>query len=217
MSKYNRHQSVISRHSDSYIDEDNWMNRFEKSLQKDAVQPRSTDKSIFEQISSIMNNKSKYPSVQAAVDDMKNRSGLTAYLEHMNKVSNEETSKVTKKASDENNVMKKRVELSPIVIKKCPKIAETIRNYVENTRGNLPIPAIIDKIRSIHQNDVSEASDWEDDNLLRYVSKMNLTEKSKHGNADHGYGNLGKRDDSNDSDIDPSNSDAFFALNPVKM
>ena len=215
MSKYERHPAIIQRHSDAYIDEDNWLNRIEKSLEKDAVQSRNTDKSIFEQISSIMNNKSKYPSVRAAVDDMKNRSGLTAYLDKI-KISTEEIG--TKKvASDHNKVIDKKIPISQIIIKKCPKIADTIKNYVESTSGNLPIPAIIDKIRSIHQNDVSEASDWEDDDLIRYVSKLNLSEKSKNPNNESGYQNLGKKDDSNDAEIDPSNSDAFHGLNPVKF
>lgn len=215
MSKYERHQSVISRYSDSEIDEDNWINKLEKSLQKDAVQSRNTDQSIFDQISSIMNNKSKHSSVEDAVNDMKNRSGLTAYLDKINKISNNYNTK--KVASDVNHVINKKVNLKPIVISKCPKIEETISNYIESTRGNLPIPAIIDKIRSIHQGDVSEASDWEDDNLIRYVSHLNLKAKSNNYNIDdNNYRNLGKKDH-HDDEIDPSNVDAFYSLSPAKF
>lgn len=296
MSKYTRHQSIISRYSDSYIDEDNWYNKLEKSLQKDAVQPRTVDQSIFEQITSIMNGKSKYPSVQAAVDDMKNRSGLTAYLDNLSKLSNDEQEiqkklashnngyykrgfedgqndlrkgqasdilaglraflkkyevpynewinyaqgyangakfsdeikkleldkikkylKLNKKeASDNNKVIDKNVDIMPIVFVKCPKIRDTTQNYIETTRGNLSVPAIVDKIRSIHQGDVSNASDWEDDKLIRHISKLNLTEKSKNHTQDD-YNNLGKNDDINDVEIDPSNTDAFHALTPVKF
>ena len=74
MSKYIRHQPVISRNADESIDEDHWLKQFQKSLQKDAVQPRSVDSSLFDQISNIMNGKPKYTSVQSAVEDMKNRS-----------------------------------------------------------------------------------------------------------------------------------------------
>lgn len=217
MAKYSRHQAVISRNSESYIDEDNWLNRFEKSLQKDAVQPKRVDQSIFEQITTIMNGKSKYPSVQAAVDDMKNRSGLTAYLDKMNKVSNEDPSIVKKTASDNNGAIDKKITMSPIIFSKCPKVRDTARNYIQSTRGNLPVPAIIDKIRSIHSGDVSEAKDWEDDKLIRAISRMNLEEKSKAHPGNEDYNNLGKEDDTNDSDIDPSNMDAFHSLTPVKF
>lgn len=207
-----RHQSVIHRHSDAFIDEDNWMNKLEQSLKKDAVQPRKIDQSLFDQISNIMNGgKSKHPSVQAAVDDMKQRSGLTAYLEK-EELSKLSQNKTVKKASTDNNT-----KMTPIVIKKCPKIEGTIRNYIQDSRGNLPIPAIIDKIKSIHMSDVSGASDWEDDNLIRYVSKANLEEKSKHSNAEDMYSELGRKDDVSNADLDASNTDAFNALMPAKI
>lgn len=217
MSKYSRHQSVISRNSESHIDEDNWMNRLEKALQKDAVQPRKVDQSIFEQITTIMNGKAKYPSVQAAVDDMKSRSGLTAYLDNMNKVSTDDKSVTKKTASDNNAAIDKKVPISPIVFSKMPKIKDTAANIIRTSRGNLPIPAIIERIKSIHHGDVSEASDWEDPNLIRHVSRMNLEEKSKNYTGDTGYNSLGLGDDTNDTDMDPSNTDAFHGLNPVKF
>ena len=214
-----RHQSIIHRHSEAYIDEDNWIHKLEQSLKKDAVQPKRVDQSLFDQISHIMNGgKSKYPSVQAAVDDMKQRSGLTAYLEkeELSKLSQDKT---VKKASDNNDLAKdsKHDKMIPIVIRKCPKVEKTIRNYIEGSRGNLPIPAIIDKIKSIHMKDVSEASDWEDDNLIRYVSKANLAEKSKHNNAEDMYSELGRKDDVSNADLDASNTDAFNALMPAKL
>lgn len=217
MSKYIRHQPIISRHSDAYIDEDNWLHRFEQSLLKGAVQSRQIDHSIFDQINSIMNNKSKYPSVQAAVDDMKNRSGLTAYLNKINKTSSLHQN--NKKSTDDNSVIDKKIKMSPIIITKCPAIGQTIQNYIESTKGNLSVPAIISKIRSIHQNDISEASDWEDDKLIRHISKLNLAAKSKNNstNNDNCYRNLGIQDHFDDNDIDPSNTDPFNILNPTKI
>ena len=106
---------------------------------------------------------------------MKNRSGLTAYLKQQIKIAE----------PDSNNVIDKKINLdvnSPVIFTKCPQIKDTCKNYIKTTRGNLPIPAIIDKIRSIHQRDVSNASDWEDDKLIRHISRLNLEEKSKnHG------------------------------------
>ena len=176
MSKYNRHQPVISRQSDNEIDEDNWLNKLQKNLIKDAVQPKSVDNHLFHQINSIMNGKSKYPSVEAAVEDMMNRSGVTAHLVKMNKTSIE-TSETTKVAESVDSDKE-----TPIIIKNVPAIKHTIENYIRDTKGNLPVPAIIDKIRSIHRNDVSEAKDWDDDKLLRLVSRINL--EAKRSNSD---------------------------------
>ena len=220
MSKHPRHQTVISRNADENIGEDHWLKQFEKNLQKGAVQPRKIEDTLYHQINSIMNgSSSKYPSVEAAVEDMMQRSGLNDYL-HEVKVS-EQQAKQKKVANDTNDAMHKKVEVEkmmPIVIKKCPSIKNTLENYIRDTRGNLSIPAIIAKVQGIHSQDVSEAQDWEDENLIRLVSKLNLEAKKNNPAAFEDYGNLGKRDtQTSDSEIDPSNMDAFHSLNPVKF
>jgi len=217
MSKYNRHQPAISRHVDENIDGEHWLKQFEKKLHKDAVQPRSVDQSLFDQINNIMNNRStsKYTSVEAAVEDMKARSGLTAYLEKdFSKVSTEESVNSKKTASDKND---KQDKTTPSVMIKCPAVKQTLENYIRDTKGNLPIPAIIDKIRSIHQGDVSDAKDWDDEKLIRLVSKLNLGAKRDNPEAFQNYQNLGKREQMSESDFDQSNVDAFHSLNPVKF
>lgn len=212
MSKHNRHQPVISRHIDQDIDGDHWLKQFENKLQKEAVQPKTTDTSLFDQINNIMNHRSisKYPSVEAAVEDMKARSGLTAYLEKdFNKVSTDNKSKKT--ASD------KADNTTPAIMVKCPHIKKTLENYIRDTKGNLPIPAIIDKIRSIHHGDVSDAKDWDDDKLIRMVSKLNLNAKKDNPDNFQNYQNLGTREQLSESEFDPSNVDAFHSLNPAKF
>lgn len=224
MSRYTRHQSVVSRNSDEYVSEDHWLKQFEKKLEKGAVQPRSQD-SLYDQINSIMNGTSpKYPSVQAAVEDMMQRSGLTNYLEI--KESQEQNDETTKVATDQNNDFDKSVPVerkqedttTPDVIRENPSILKTLENYIRTTRGNLPIPAIIDKLRSIHRADVSEDKKWEDDKLIRLVSKMNLQAKKDNPTNYEDYSNLASGDrDSANSDVDPSNTDAFNALMPAKI
>ena len=100
MSKYIRYQPSISRNADQGSEEDHWLKKFESSLLKDAVQPKQVDRSLYDQITSIMNGKGKHSSVAAAVEDMKDRSGLTAYL-----------SKVT--TSEENITHKTASEIIP--------------------------------------------------------------------------------------------------------
>lgn len=319
--KYNRHSSVVNRQSEQPIDENNWLHRFEDNLLKEAVQTRKQDASLFDQINSIMNGKSKYHSVDAAVEDMKERSGLTAYLATINKISKDKDSVATKiastklenlisqckdahhnndwykfgnliakinkeedgiktnsiesirtlkyfkdkeisaikvpvdgwisytsgycdgfdfskeekekdllftkniikkvlsskNASDNQQVIDKKINLLPIVLTKHPQIKRTLENYIRDTKGNLPVPAIIEKLRSIHYNDVSDSKDWEDDKLIILVSKLNLSAKKNNPSTFQNYNNLGTRDSSSNSDIDPSNTDAFFALNPVRQ
>jgi len=239
MSKYSRHQSVISRNTDEHISEDHWLKQFQKTLEKGAVQP--AQHSLYDQITNIMNTKSKYPSVQAAVDDMMQRSGLTDYL-HGVKVSSEEGGKA-KTAADQNDAFLKEIPVEekvseeesepehkhehcehdhekslPIVIIKHPSIGRTLENYIKATRGNLPVPAIIQKLHSIHDHDVSDAKDWEDDKLIRLVSKMNLEAKKDNPGVFENYDNLGASEFSGaDQDVDASNTDAFNALMPAKI
>lgn len=214
----------ITRQSDEFISEDHWLKQFEKKLEKGGVQPR-TPQSLFDQINSIMNGtQSRYTSVEDAVEDMKARSGLTAYLENLNKssedssddkrkVAHTETSRNSESEEDEDGDGAKKV----IVFQKCPQISETLDNYIRDTKGNLPVPAIIDKLKSIHRADVSDAKDWEDDNLILEVSKRNLDAKRSNPDSYQNYAHLGTRDTSGESEIDPSNRDAFFALNPAKV
>lgn len=218
MAKYTRYQSVVSRQSDENADGEHWLNQFEKSLQKGAVQPRNEEASLFDQINSVMNGKSKHSSVAAAVEEMRERSGLTAYLQTSLKTSEDISNEgATKTASDQNKVIDKKVDMTPIVIKKCPQIKTTLDNYIRDSKGNLPIPAIIDKIRAIHHNDASDPKDWEDDKLLMLVSTLNLRAKKDNPATYENYSNLGARDNMDDSEIDPSNTDAFHALQPAKI
>lgn len=212
MTKYQRHQSVISRNSDNSFEEDYWLKRFYKSLQKEAVQPKHVDQSLFEQMNAIMNGKSKHTSVEAAVEDMKRRSGLIDYLEKI-KLSEQNSDAGVKVANEkeQNN------ELIPNVVKKSPFIKSTIENYIRDTKGNLSVPAIIDKVRSIHHNDVSDSKDWEDDKLIIYISNLNLKAKKDNPDIFQSYQNLGTHDSDSASDMDPANTDAFHALNPAKF
>ena len=200
---------TISRNADSEIDENHWLKQLEKNLEKIAVQPRRIDQSLFDQINSVVSGNSKYPSVDAAVKDMQERSGLTAYLKNKQSKTNEDSSKKT--ASEESSKNKNEPEL----FKKVPSIKVTIENFITSTKGNISVPAILEKIRSVHRQDVSEPKDWEDDNIIIFISQMNLNEKKKNkNNYRTNEANLGKIDNS-ESDFDKSNDDAFYSLMPA--
>lgn len=219
MTKSSRHQSVISRQSDSGYSEDHWLKEFENKLQKTSVQPRG--ESLYDQINSIMNTKSKYPSVQAAVDDMMHRSGLSTYLNNVKESQEnvnlktaqqilvEKKPEINEDAPDQNG--------TPQVIKEKPSIARTLENIIKETKGNIPVPAIISRLHSLHSTDISDESAWDDERLIRLVSKCNLQAKKDNPNSYENYDNLGQTEHSTSEDIDKANTDAFSALVPAKI
>lgn len=211
MARQPRHQSVISRQSDAENNDDHWLRQFEDKLQKGAVQPRGKD--LYEQINSIMNTKSKYPSVQAAVDDMMHRSGLTDYLDNVKTSKDENTSGKSRKTAQQQPDPK-----TPQVIIDKPSIKNTLENIIKETRGNMPVPAVISRLRSLHARDISNEGAWDDDKLIRYVSQLNLQAKKDNPGSYDNFNELGRGDrGSSANDVDPSNTDAFNSLMPAKL
>ena len=213
--KQSRHQSVINRHSDEEYSSDHWLKQFENTLQKTSVQPKGQN--LFDQISSIMNTKSKYPSVQAAVDDMMQRSGLTSYLQNVkmssadsNEISNEAPRKTAQQQAPADDKI-------PKVIKEKPSIQQTLENIIRETRGNMPVPAVISRLHALHARDISDDGAWEDDKLIRLVSRMNLQAKTSNPSNFEQFQGLGRGDQGGQSEIDPSNTDAFNALLPARI
>lgn len=199
----------IYRNSDSELREELYMRALENNLSKEAVQSREKDKSIFDQINSIMNVKSQFSSVQAAVEDMRQRSGLVAFLK--TKVSEDQTENV-KVAQDAT-----QQDETPDIIKKIPDIRNTLENYITSTKGNMPVPAVIYKLKSIHSKDVADLKDWDDMKLMKLISDLSLEEKQKNPNVFTSHHNLGKVEPTSSTDIDQSNMDAFVSLNPAKL
>lgn len=218
MTKNSRSQPVISRQSDSEYSDDHWLRQFEDKLEKTSVQPRG--QSLYDQITSIMNTKSKYPSVQAAVDDMMQRSGLTDYLDNV-KVSEETLDEKSRKIAQDHKEEQKKEHASsklPQVIQQRPDILRTLENIVKESRGNLPVSAIIARLRSLHSQDIPDESAWEDERLVHLVSNCNLRAKRDNPSTFDKFDQLGRADHSMDnSDVDPSNTDAFNALMPAKI
>ena len=218
MSRQPRHQTVISRQSDESHSEDHWLKEFENKLQKTSVQPRG---SLYEQITSIMNTKSKYPSVQAAVDDMMHRSGLTTYLsgvkESQEKVSEQKPSKTAQTMAESKADDEEEDERIPEALRKIPGLRRTLENIMRETKGNLPISAIVGRLKALYSKDTPNEAIWDDDDLLRCVSRYNLEAKKSNPSTFDKFDNLGRGDHSTDQDIDASNTDAFNVLMPAKI
>lgn len=203
MSKNSRYGSPFSTQSEASVVDDAWFKNYEKSLGKEAVEPLSKNKSVHDQIFAIMNKKSKFPSVEAAVEDMQARSGIKAYWEKTSK--NNENLKIASEDMKE-----------PEVFTKFPMIKVTLENYIRDTKGNIDLPAILEKIKGLFRFDGPQSKDWEDELFVKFVDKMNKDERAKHNNDTTDYYNLGKVDHSSD-DVDPANTDAFIGLMPAKF
>lgn len=177
---------------------DDLADSFMQQLSKNSVQPRSQS-SIYEDMYSIINGKKpKYPSVEAAVQDMLDRTGLTTY----------------KRKLQEDTHTTKTADLQVELFQKVPQIKQTIDNYIQSTHGNMLVPEILAHIKAIHKNDVPEAGDWGSPALLTYMNETNIAEKKMHPDQATLDQDLG-RVDFNDSDMDPSNLDALHCLNPA--
>ena len=152
-----------------------WYSDFVDNLQKNSYNGSS---SIYEEISSILGNtKPKYSSVEEAVQDMKDRSGLGKYLESL---------KAT--ASDEN------------LLNDIPELKVFIDNFVEGRPGT-SIDAVVHdllKIDSI-RNKLPDKNDV-GDGIKKYINQQiaqHTANKPEDINMD-----IGKVEQSTDMPID---------------
>lgn len=194
----NRSLPAITRSNGGISSSDDLSLSFAKELAKNSVQPKSQVDSLYEQMYSIINgNKPKYPSVDAALQDMLDRTGISNYKRQL------QAAQTTTKVA----------EIQVELFEKVPQIKQTIDNYIQSTNGNLLVPEILSYIKSIHKNDVPEMADWGSPALLTYINDKNIAEKKMHPDSnglDHDLGRI----DFHDQDIDPSNTDALHSLTP---
>jgi hypothetical protein len=181
-------------------------------FEKISVQPKRD--SLFDQITSIINNtKPKYQSVDAAVLDMQDRSGFARYQKQMNDWQSLKQSdtlpEIGKSAQSEDK------QNCPMLFKTKPEIKDTFDNYINDTHGNVSIPAILDRVHSIHKRDADESM-WNDDQLIEYVGQKceEAKQMNPHTNNEQGLGKVQQFNDERDSD--PSNRDALHSLMPNK-
>lgn len=200
MVKYNNRSIPAITRSNGGISSDTDLSwDFAKELAKTSVQPKSQVDSLYEQMYSIINGtKPKYPSMDAAIKDMLDRTGITTYKNQLQ--ASEKTTKVA--------------EVQVELFGKVPQLKQTIDNYIQSTNGNLLVPEILSYVKSLHKNDVPDMADWGSPALLTYINDKNTAEKKMHPDSvglDHDLGRI----DFHDQEIDPSNTDALYSLNPA--
>jgi hypothetical protein len=117
-----------------------WLNEYASILEKESVKSKSKSYSLYDQINSILGNKSKYSTVDEAVEDMKTRTGLSDFLQR-------------KKAS---STAPTNIE----TFKTNPDLKTYIDNYIEDRPGT-SIDAVIHNLLKI--NSIKEKLPQADD------------------------------------------------------
>lgn len=126
----------ISKVSNQYEAEDAWLKRFKDNIQKAPVK----NNNLYQQILSVMNGSNKYSSVEDAVKDMQERSGLAAFL--------------SKKADDNSSYSEEVKSAITDVVNKYPGL-----NYA----------AALDKLSSHFSNNQPALEALKDPNVKQFL------------------------------------------------
>jgi hypothetical protein len=168
--------------------------------------------SLIDQITAIMGgDRPRFSSVQAAVEDYQERTGLKEWL----KLTAEQNENQTKQAQDLG------MGSLPQIFNKFPQdlqndIATFVRNKVETHHGNVQVPAIVeDVVQTFRQRGVSPR-DVNDTEFEKFISDCIVRSKSLNPGINDNTINLGKGVGLDVKNVDSGNVDIFEGLNPVK-
>lgn len=242
MSKYNRYQSVVSKNSEE--SSDYWLNRVKENLEKGAVKPRVND-DIYNQISSIMNTQSKFKSVDAAVEDMKRRSGFAAHVENISKQSNDSTTKKIAKEEHKLDKIKKHLEDALNLVNEELEVYEDkvsekqYNSKKEIGESKISEPKVFkynSEIKKTLENMVQDSAGTMDAVIIKekltrmygkdvpdpaiwedrnFLDYIMKLNNSTNKQEEHEHHNLGRRD--MNEEVDTGNTDFMAGLMPVKF
>lgn len=194
---YNRSSFTVSRDNDDVIPsskQSDWMTDFANALEKSAVKSKREDYALFDQITNILGNKSKYSTVDEAVEDLKKRTGLSAYLDQIKSAS---------VAADQIQAFKD-----------VPELKTFIDNYVSDKPGTTPEAVVHNalNIKSIkeklpHGDDVS-------DDVKKYINNKLIEMKQQDGTNNSEDMHLGKSDMSVNDSL--AKDDPFSLCEPAR-
>lgn len=196
-----RQKYYISRDVGAYDAGDrepSWFQDYVKNLEKEAVKSKREDYSLFDQINSILGNKSKYSNVEEAVLDMQRRTGLFDLL---------------KQKKEAQAVISKKYENSKI-FQEIPNMKIFIDNYIEGRPGTSVDAVVHDLLRDPTIKEKLPSGDDVPVEVRHYINDKLLESKIMHPESGEENLELGKVDlstDDNSSDNDP-----FASCMPAK-
>lgn len=197
-------------------DKIDWLDRFAKEFEKTEAkqEPKSAvevarlrnHQSIVDQISAIVGNRPGHSSVESAVQDYQERTGLKEYLRRQS--AQQEPAKKTANVQPFQN-------LDP---KLRDDVISFIKNRIETHRGLVPLPAIQEEVLSTFRGKGIQSQDVDTDEVARLISQLIVDERKKNPESDIHNVNLGRGVGVKDMDDDDgSNSDFFRGLLPVNQ
>jgi hypothetical protein len=190
---FNKHSSrgniPISRDAD-YTDRGDklpsWLEDFASNIEKNSVHSKKEDDNLYNQINSILGNKSKYSTVDEIVLDMQKRTGLFDLLQ--------------KKRSNAEKKM-------PEIFSAAPEMKTFIDNYVEERPGTSVIAVVHDLLKMNSVRDKLPQPDDVPDDVKHYINdkigEANLLHPAETKGDDL---NLGKLDLSVDDNVAADNN-----------
>lgn len=199
MSRQNHFISRDVDHYDSGDKEPSWFKDYVKNLEKEAVKSKKDDYALFDQINSILGNKSKYSSVEEAVLDMQRRTGLLGLL---------------LKKKEAQAAISKKYENAKI-FGDIPNMKIFIDNYIESRPGTSVDAVVHDLLRDPSiKNKLPEGDDVPIE-VRHYINDKLLESKIMHPESGEENLELGKIDLSTD-DNSSSDNDPFASCMPAK-
>ncbi|SRR5258708_796501 len=188
---HGRSTSVISRDT-SYIESSNkepsWFSDFVNNFEKEAVKSKKEDYSLFNQINSILGNKSKYSSVEEAVLDLQRRTGFLELIKQQKQA----------QLNTDNKYEKSQI------FSEIPSLKIYIDNYVKDRPGT-SVDAVVHSLLKITSiKDKLPQGDDVPEEVKHYINDKILESKSMHPNEESLE--LGKLDLSTDDNTATDNN-----------
>lgn len=206
----NRIGPVFSRDSESSDPE--WFIDYANKLDKLAVQPVEKDRSMFDQISEIMGSKSKFSTVEDAVKDMRERTGLNKFLS----VAAQTIESNVKTASDDDlEVSLPSDDEIPKLFNEHPHIEKYINKYISSRKGHTSIASLLSEISRLFKE--VDSAHLDDKVLKNFISNKIIEERELNPNNENfDVEMLGAVDKGNEQEYE-ANNDAFSSLVPAKF
>jgi hypothetical protein len=181
-----RYMPVITRDTiaaDNHEKHPSWFSDFIEKIEIEAAKSKQDDYAMFEQINSILGNKSKYSTVEEAVEDMKNRTGLSQYLQQI----------------------KSAGEVKDLFVE-IPSLKLYIDNYIKDRPGTSVDAVVHDLLRiTMIRNALPEGDDVPE-SVKRYINDKIAESKREHGHSAGEDMQLGKLDLSIDQNTSRDNN-----------
>jgi hypothetical protein len=194
---------------------EDWLNDFADKLAKSDNEPKNAveaarqrnQKSMLDQISSIVGNKPVHSSVDSVVQEMQERTGLKEYLRRQSEKSFDNMPKKTASSYEEE------------IFKYFPpnvrdNIINFIKRRVETHHGFIALPALCEEILGTFKRDGVQTQDVDNQEVSRFINQL-LIEEIQKNPSDMSSVNIGKGVGVNDMNDDGSNSDFFKGLLPA--